>query len=86
MNKVIPSNSRIFMAVVGPSGCGKSELIFRMLHGKTFNPAMENIYYFYRESQPLYNKTNNTLNIQTLKIVFLYSMTHAKKYITKTSL
>lgn len=32
---------------------------------------MENIYYFYRESQPLYNKTNNTLNIQFIRYTSL---------------
>ena len=34
MNKIIPTEDRIFMAVVGPSGCGKTDLIFKMLQEK----------------------------------------------------
>lgn len=52
------------MAIVGPSGCGKSQLIHEMLKGQTFYPKYEKIYFFYRESQPLYTKMMEELNIE----------------------
>ena len=38
MNKIIPTDKRVFMALVGPSGSGKTQLIFQMLVNGTFHP------------------------------------------------
>ena len=54
MNKIIPTEDRIFMAVVGPSGYGKTDLIFKKLHGKTFFPEFDIVILLYREMQPIY--------------------------------
>ena len=54
MNKIISTRDRVFMALVGPSGSGKTDLIFKMLLHKTFYPLLDEIYYFYREDQPIF--------------------------------
>ena len=64
MNKVIPTDERVFMAVVGPSGSGKTQLIHKMLKGSTFVPRFDKIYYFYQEYQPLYDEMQKDLNIE----------------------
>ena len=61
MNKVILTHDRIFMSVVGPSGSGKTELIFKMLKGATFYPTFDKIYYFYKEYQSSFAKTQKEL-------------------------
>jgi ABC-type dipeptide/oligopeptide/nickel transport system ATPase component len=69
MNKVILTDSRLFMSVVGPSGCGKSLLIYKMLAGTTFYPKFENIYFFYQEYQPLYDMMKRSLNIEFISCI-----------------
>ena len=63
MNKIIPTQDRVFMAVVGPSGCGKTELIFKMLSGNTFYPKFNNIIFSYREMQQIYIKMKQKLGV-----------------------
>ena len=54
MNKIFPTEDRVFMSMVGPSACGKSHLIFQMLKKRTFIPAFENFFYFHQYFQKLY--------------------------------
>ena len=51
MNKAIPTENRIFMAVIGPSGCGKTDLIVKIFHEKTFFHEFDNVVLLYREKQ-----------------------------------
>ena len=67
MNKIISTRDRVFMALVGPSGSGKTDLIFKMLLHKTFYPLLDEIYYFYREDQPIFRDMTTKLNIQFIK-------------------
>ena len=67
MNKIISTRDRVFMALVGPSGSGKTDLIFKMLLHKTFYPLLDEIYYFYREDQPIFRHMTTKLNIQFIK-------------------
>ena len=71
MNKIIPTEDRIFMAVVGPSGCGKTDLIFKMLQGKTFFPKFDNVILLYREMQPIYVMFEQKLGVNLKKFVDL---------------
>ena len=41
MNKIIPTNERIFISLVGPSGSGKSRLITDWLKIGNFQPTFE---------------------------------------------
>ena len=56
MNKIIPSEDRVFMSMVGPAASGESHLIFRkkLKKKRTFIPAFANIFYFYQYLQKLY--------------------------------
>ena len=54
MNKIIPTEDRVFMSVVGPAASGKSHLIFQMLKKGTFVRAFDKIFYFYQYFQKLY--------------------------------
>ena len=51
MNKSIPTNERLFMAIVGPSGCGKSHLIEQFFVHKIFEPIFDKVYFFYQHYQ-----------------------------------
>ena len=66
------------MALIGPSGSGKTDLIFKMLLHKTFYPLLDEIYYFYREDQPIFRDMTTKLNIQFIKFNS-FSMAHARK-------
>ena len=67
MNKIISTRDQVFMALVDPSGSGKTDLIFKMLLHKTFYPLLDEIYYFYREDQPIFRDMTTKLNIQFIK-------------------
>ena len=54
MNKIIPTEDRVFMSMVGPAASGKSHLIFQMLKKGTFVTAFDKIFYFYQYFQKLY--------------------------------
>ena len=54
MNKVNPTEDRVFMSMVGPAASGKSHLIFQMLEKGTFVLAFDKSFYFYQYSQKLY--------------------------------
>ena len=54
MNKIIPTEDRVFMSMVGPAASGKSHLIFQMLKNGTFVPIFDKIFYFYQYFQKLY--------------------------------
>jgi hypothetical protein len=56
MNKVIFTDSRLFMAVVGPSASGKTRLILQMLLESAFHPNFRKIYFFYQEYQDIYEQ------------------------------
>ena len=64
MNKIIFTNDRFFMAVVGPGGSGKTRLIVSMLASQTFHPGFSNVFYFYKENQPLFIEMEKNLNIE----------------------
>ena len=69
MNKVIFTESRLFMTVVGPSNSGKTHLIYRMLVGNSFYPKFDKIYFFYKEYQKLYRQMQSELNIEFVPCV-----------------
>ena len=71
MNKIIPTEDRIFMAVVGPSSCGKTDLIFKMLQGKTFFPKFDKVILLYREMQPINVTFDQKLGVNLKKFVDL---------------
>lgn len=56
MNKVIPSDDRVFMSVVGPSGCGKTRFVFDLIEKNIFKPPFEKIFYFYQHYQKLFGE------------------------------
>ena len=55
MNKLISTKNRVFILLVGPSETGKSQLIYSWLKIGTFQPKIDKIYFFYQNSQPLYD-------------------------------
>ena len=55
MNKLISTKNRVFISLVGPSKTGKSQLIYKWLKIGTFQPNFDKTYFFYQQSQPLYN-------------------------------
>ena len=69
MNKIINTETRVFMALVGPSGSGKSQLIHKMLIGGTFYPKFEKTYFFYQEFQPLYTQMQHDLDIEFVSCI-----------------
>ena len=70
MNKIIPTNDRIFMSLVGPSGSGKTKLIFQMLTSGTFQPKFDKIYYFYQHYQDIYDAMLSHLhNIEFIQCI-----------------
>ena len=71
MNKIIPTEDRIFMTVLGPSGCGKTDLIFKMLKGRTFSPKPDTVILLYREMQPLYALFEQNFGVILKKFVDL---------------
>ena len=76
MNKVVFTDSRVFMAVVGPRGCGKTRLVKDMLTSHTFYPQFEAIYYLYEESQSLFQEVSRELNIQFIPTVDFQMIEH----------
>ena len=61
MNKIIPTEDRVFMSIVGPSGCGKTRLIYDMLRVGTFQPSFDKILFFYQHYQPLYDEMQQNI-------------------------
>ena len=55
MNKLIPTKNRVFISLVGPSETGKSQLKYNWLKIGKFQPKFDKIYFFYQDSQPLYD-------------------------------
>ena len=55
MIKLISTKNRVFFSLVGPSETGKSQLIYNWLKIGTFQPKFDKNYFFYQNSQPLYN-------------------------------
>ena len=63
MNKILPTNDRIFMAVVGQSGCDKTKLIFRIIAGNKFYPKFKYIIFLYHEMRTTYSQIDQHSNI-----------------------
>ena len=61
MNKIIPTQDRVFMAVVGPSGCGKTELIFKILSGNKFFPKFTTLFSYTEKSNKYTSKRRKDL-------------------------
>ena len=55
MNQLISTKNRVFISLVGPSETGKIQLIYNWLKLGTFQPKFDKIYFFYQNSQPLYD-------------------------------
>ena len=55
MNMLIFTNNRVFISLVGPSETGKWRLIYNWLKSGTFQPKYDKIFFFYQQSQPLYD-------------------------------
>ena len=55
MNKLISTKNRVFISLVGLSETGKTQLIYNWLKIETYQPKFVKIYYFYQNSQPLYD-------------------------------
>ena len=55
INKLISTKNRVFISLVGPSETGKSQLIYNWLKIGTFQPKFDKNYFFYQQSQPLYD-------------------------------
>ena len=55
INKLISTKNRVFISLVGPSEIEKSQLIYKWLKIGTFQPNFDRIFFFYQQSQPLYN-------------------------------
>ena len=58
MNKLISTKDRVFFSsveITGNSETAKSHLVCNWLKIRTFPPKFEKIYFFYQDSQPLYN-------------------------------
>jgi hypothetical protein len=69
MNKVISTDGRICMCVSGPSESGKTRLIFDMLTSGTFYKPFDQVYYFYRHQQPIYEDfRKSVINIDFIQI------------------
>lgn len=51
MNKIIPTDDRLFMSLVGPSGSGKSYLILEMFQNNIFQPFFATVIFFYQHYQ-----------------------------------
>ena len=55
MNKLISTKNVVFISMVGPSETGKSQVIYNWLKIGNFQPKFDKIYFFYQQSQPLYD-------------------------------
>ena len=55
MINLISTKNRDFISLVGPSETGKSQFIYNWLKIRTFQPKFDKIYFFYQQSQPLYD-------------------------------
>ena len=53
--------NRVLVSLVGPSAPGISQLIYNWLKIGTFQPKFDKIYFFYHNSQPLYNVMQNEI-------------------------
>ena len=67
MNKLISTKNRVFISLVGPSETGKSQLIYNWLKNGTFQPKFDKIYFFYQNSQPVYD--NMQKEVENLEFV-----------------
>ena len=63
MNKIIPTQDRVFMAIVGPSGCGKTELIFKMLSGNKFYRNFTTLYFYTEKCNKYTSKWSKNLEL-----------------------
>ena len=70
MNKIIPTEDRVFMSMAGPAASGKSHLFFQMLKKASFVPAFDEIFYFYPYFQKLYAEIQKEVR----NIVFIGSL------------
>ena len=55
MNKLISKKNRVFISTVGPSETGKLQFIYNWRKIGTFQPKFDKMYFFYQNSQPLYD-------------------------------
>ena len=55
MNKLIYTKNRVFISLVGPSETGKLQLLYNWLKIGTFQQKFDKVYFFYQQSQPLYD-------------------------------
>ena len=78
MNKLISTKNRVLISLVGHSESGKSQLIYKWLKIGTFQPKVDKIYFFYQNSQPLYDvmqKENENLEfVQGVNFEFIDSL------------
>ena len=61
MNKLISTKNRVFILLVGRSERGKSQLIYNWLKIRNFQQKFDKIYFFYQNSQPLYDVTQREI-------------------------
>ena len=55
MNQFISTKNRVFISLGGLFETGKSQLIYNWLKIGTFQPKVDQIYFFYQHSQPRYD-------------------------------
>ena len=55
MIKLLSTKKRILISLVGPTNSGKTYLIIEWLKVGTFQPKIDQIYFFYQHPQPLYD-------------------------------
>ena len=78
MNKLISTKNRVFISLVAPTETGKSKLLYNWLKLGTFQPKFHKIYFFYQDSQPLYDvmqtKIENLVFVRGVNFEFIASL------------
>ena len=76
MNRLISTKNRVFISLVSPSETRKSEFNYNWLENGTFQQKFDKIYFFYQQSQPLYNvmqkEIENLEFVQRVTFEFIY--------------
>ena len=86
MHKLISTKKWVLVSLVGPSETGKAQPIYNWLKIGTFQPKFEKIYFFYQNSQPLYDVMQkeivNLEFVQGVNFEFIDSLkNNATKYL-----
>ena len=81
MNKIKPTEDRVFMSMVGSAATGKSHSLFPMLKKGTVVPAFDKVSYFYQYFQKLYAEMQkDKKKYATLNSLAVWTLTSSRTF------